>query len=369
MKTIGFEQQYGINLQLSGDADVGGNLDVGGDLKVEGNFALGDAAADTMTTEGPVTVGTNLTVNGNTTLGNAAGDTITVTGTMTCAETLTLTGALVANGNCTLGDAVADVITVNGTTTFAAPVTILHTQGAPGITSFGPVGSAARAGNFVAQHVDADGLRAATAAAASTSAAAIRAVAQGSSDGVVITAADGYGATIQSDTTSPVRAAMRCVPQNADPSSPQQGDLLFNSSRNQWRTYTTQQVSFHNSAKGLVDGFAEAADSATINSGDMATVTIVPEQTGQVSIEATGVFSMPNATDTFQFILRDVTAGISIRTSTVSISAAGEAETHVLRAVYTLPSSASRSFAFQVNGNGGNVVTRTACVLSVRGVQ
>jgi hypothetical protein len=268
------------------------------------------------------------------------------------------------NGNVTLG--------TDGTNTIScdSPISVLHTGAATSITSFGSASaSSSRAGNFVAQHVGADGLRAATAAAALSTAAALRAVAQGDSVGLVITAADGYGATIQSDTTSPVRAAMRCVPQDADPSSPQQGDLLFNSARNKWRTYTTQLESLHSSPKGQIQAFASAVDGATINSGNLATVQITPEQTGTVLITATGAFSMPGAADSFQFLLLDLTVPVTVQTVTVPVSVAGELQTQTVRAVYTLPNTASRQFAFAINGNGATVVTRSACVLSVMGVQ
>lgn len=96
---------------------------------------------------------------------------------------------------------------------------------------------------------------------------------------------------------------------------------------------------------------------------------ILAEATGTVLIEARGRFSMPTAGDNFDLLIRDVTAGTTIATHVVYVARGGEASTQVLRFVYTLPAAGLRQFAMQVTGNGASSVTRSACVLSVRGVQ
>jgi hypothetical protein len=110
-----------------------------------------------------------------------------------------------------------------------------------------------------------------------------------------------------------------------------------------------------------------------INSGDLATVTIVPEQVGDVLITATGLCEQATDDASYNVLLRDATLGTTIQTTIerqIDTDAVGtRARSFVARAVYTLPTAASRNFAFQITGNGGIAVTRSACVLSVEGVQ
>jgi hypothetical protein len=64
--------------------------------------------------------------------------------------------------------------------------------------------------------------------------------ATGGSTGIggVFVAAANYGATVQGDTTSPAKAALRIVPQDADPAtSPAQGDAYVNSTTGRLATY------------------------------------------------------------------------------------------------------------------------------------
>lgn len=242
-----------------------------------------------------------------------------------------------------------------------------------GIGGLGGSNSTSLAVRGESTHVDAYAIQGITANGASATTAGVLGSGRGAGAGVYANATGtGYGLIAAADTTTPARSALRMIPQDADPTTPLQGDLLFNSARGATgknRTYTTQWESVHSSPRGLIDGWAEAADGSGVNSGDLATVQLTPEQVGTVLIEATGAFSMPNATDTFSILLRDTTAGTTIRTVLVAQSIAGELVTQTVRAVYTLPSTVTRDFNFRVNGSGGNVVTREACVLSVRGVQ
>ena len=139
------------------------------------------------------------------------------------------------------------------------------------------------------------------------------------------------------------------------------GKLRFTDAVGTWQ-------SVHSSPKGSVNEFANGSVGVAGNSGDLAAITILAEQTGRVVIEASGFFSMTLDTHTFDLQIRDTTLGATIATITVPVAVAGEASTQILRYVYTLPASGSRSFAMRVNGNGAALVTRSACVLSVRGV-
>ena len=88
---------------------------------------------------------------------------------------------------------------------------------------------------------------------------------------------------------------------------------------------------------------------------------------------ATGLCEQATDDASYNVLLRDVTLGTTIQTTIerqIDTDAAGvRTRSFVARAVYTLPTAASRQFAFQITGNGGIAVTRSACVLSVEGVQ
>ena len=50
-------------------------------------------------------------------------------------------------------------------------------------------------------------------------------------------AVDGYGVIAKGDTTTPARAAFRLVPQDSNPSNPQNGDIIYNGTANTFRGY------------------------------------------------------------------------------------------------------------------------------------
>lgn len=96
--------------------------------------------------------------------------------------------------------------------------------GGRGVVGVGGSGGGA-GGSFTAGADSAYGLDGLTTATATGGVAAVRGIAQG----------DAYGVVAQADTTTPARAALRIVPQNADPSSPAAGDLMYNSATNEFR--------------------------------------------------------------------------------------------------------------------------------------
>lgn len=55
--------------------------------------------------------------------------------------------------------------------------------------------------------------------------------------GEFVNSATGYGLTAQADTTTPVRAALKLVPQDTAPSSPQEGAIYVNSTTNRMQVY------------------------------------------------------------------------------------------------------------------------------------
>lgn len=81
----------------------------------------------------------------------------------------------------------------------------------------------------------ANGIKGTTAGSATTSACGVRGDGLGSGVGCYGKAVDGYGVVAESDTSSPTRAALRVVPQDDDPTSPQEGDIAYNSTTHEFR--------------------------------------------------------------------------------------------------------------------------------------
>lgn len=287
--------------------------------------------------------------------------------------------ALTANTTTGSGYAIDAAGPVGSVVVNSITATGVAVQGSASSTGVGLSGLGGNSGSSVAvrgeaTHVDAYAIQGLTVSGANATAAGVLGSGRGAGAGLYGNAiGTGYGGIFAADTTTPARAALRMVPQDADPTTPLQGDFMFNSARSasgKNRTYTLGQwESVHSSARGFVEDFTEDTDGSGVNSGNLALVQISPEQVGTVLIEATGAFSMPLATASYNILLIDVTTGGTIRTVVVQQAAAAELVTQTVRAVYTLPTTATRTFAFAVNGNGAAVVTREACVLSVRGVQ
>lgn len=191
---------------------------------------------------------------------------------------------------------------------------------------------------------------------------------------------DGYGVVAEADTTSPVRAALRIVPQNADASSPQQGDVAFNSARGptgKLRTRTTQWESVHSSAGGWVKQWGAPASGSTAGgSGNLSLVQISPEEVGTVLLTVTGTLSwtVDNGTATVQIV--DITSGLTVATSLeqnvdvvgASITSPNNSRTFAVHGVRTLPNTATRDFAVVITANIGAVAyANVVCI--VEGVQ
>lgn len=113
--------------------------------------------------------------------------------------------------------------------------------------------------------------------------------------------ATGYGIIAQADTTTPVRAALRLVPQDTDPSSPQKGDVYANSvdgtlrwyDGSEWKTFSAvlpgAQVGYARSQTGAqVSNLATPAiplDDTIPQSGEgseMITLAYTPTKIGNV---------------------------------------------------------------------------------------
>jgi hypothetical protein len=254
------------------------------------------------------------------------------------------------------------------------------TGGGNAINATGGTGTS-RAGNFTATATGADAIQCATAAAATSAAAAVRATANGSGNAIVATAVDGYAATFQSDTTSPITAPTRWVPQNADPSSPLQGDLSFNSARGsggKFRVRTVaQHESVHSTAKGHVFAFGAAASGSTAGgSGNVSLAQISAEETGDVLVTATGTLAWTIDNGQCTITVVDVTSGVTLATSIergvdvagASVTDANNSRTFAVMGIRTLPNTTTRTFAVVITANTGTV-TYSNVICRVDGVQ
>jgi hypothetical protein len=194
----------------------------------------------------------------------------------------------------------------------------------------------------------------------------------GTGGGVKSIVAGGYAGYFQTDTTSSAYAALFIMPQDADPSSPTVGDLYHHSTRGKLRTRTFNGwESLHSSSKGYVFECTASADQIGLvgTTGNIAGTTISPEIVGNVLVEGSFFWSPSGDTDTVIVILRDNTLGANIISRTIrakDVDASGaRGETIILRRVYTLPSTASRTFAINITTSAAGDVQDI--VMSVQG--
>lgn len=278
-----------------------------------------------------------------------------------------------------VGPAGGDVINASGDT--GNVYRALVTSSGVGFRGIGGASAASRTHYGTASHIDAHAVEGATAVGANSGAAGVKGTGNGAGIGVLAEATGtGYGLVALADTTSPARAAMRLTPQDADPTTPLQGDLLFNSARGptgKLRTRTTQWESVHSSAKGWVKDWGAVASGVTAGgSGNLSLAQITPEETGDVLPWATGhlEFSIDNGSCTISLV--DVTGAVTIATQVETSSDPANNVTNLgvtqhsftIRYPYTLPSTATRTFAVVITANVGTITYKNV-VCSVEGVQ
>ena len=269
-------------------------------------------------------------------------------------------------------------IGVSSTTDTSAAVYGVATSTGVGVAALGGANAASLAVRGEASHVDAFGIQGLTAAAATTAAAGLLGSGRGAGTGVYATSSGtGYALVAAADTTSPVRAAMNLVPQNADPSTPAQGDFLFNSARTgtgKLRVRTTQWESVHSSARGWVKTWGAAAAGGPIagGSGNLSLAQITPEEVGDVLVTATGSLEFSLDTNAATVTLVDVTSGVNIAVQTErAIDTDGVApnvHSFAIRGIRTLPTTATRTFAVVLAPTAGTI-TYAHVICSVEGVQ
>jgi hypothetical protein len=270
---------------------------------------------------------------------------------------------------------------INSTTDSGIAVRAVVTSTGVGVAAIGGPSASSVPVYGVTGHVDAIGVQGETIGGANTAAAGVQGLGNGAGTGVYALAnGTGYGAVLEADTTTPARAAVRLIPQDADPTTGDQGALLLNSARGptgKLRTYTTQWESVHSSAKGYVFVFGTAASGVTAGgSGNLSLAQISPEETGDVLVTGTGhlEFSVDNGSCTVA--LWDVTAAVLIAAQIeTSSDPANNAvnlgiiqRSFAIRSPYTLPDANTRTFAVVITANTGTI-TFEHVVTSVDGVQ
>jgi hypothetical protein len=182
----------------------------------------------------------------------------------------------------------------------------------------------------------------------------------------------GYAGWFQTDTTSPVRTAIHLEPQDNDSSSPLQGDVYHHSTRGKLRQrHFSEWQSVHSSLRGYVFGYTAVADQAALigTTGNVGGVVIEPEEVGNVMVTLS-FFWVPAAdTTTVTCIIRDNTVPVNLTSRIVrakTAAAGARGETVTIRRVYTLPSTAQRTFVLNITTSAAADVQDI--VLSVQGV-
>lgn len=272
----------------------------------------------------------------------------------------------------------AGIDTVAATCDTAAAFKATVTSSGFGFNALGGPNAASVAVRGTSSHVDANAIDGFTANAANTTAAGVRGIGLGAGMGVhCLASGTGYAAIFTADTTSPSRAATRYIPQNADPTTNDQGAMLFNSARGaggHLRYYTTQWESVHSSAKGWVRQWGASAAGGPIagGSGNLSLAQISPEETGDVLVSATGSLEFSLDTGACTVHLLDVTSAVVIAIQTERAidtdAVAPNVRSFAIRGIRTLPNTTTRTFAVVITATTGTI-TYANVVCMVEGVQ
>ena len=266
---------------------------------------------------------------------------------------------------------------VRGSTATGIGIEALSTGSANALIATGGPSAASRAASLVAGDPGATTLLSVTDAGATTSAVAVQGTANAAGTGVRGLGLDGYGVVAGSDSTTPTRSALRIEPQDADPSSPAQGDVYFNDNRGGSgipRCYTASWRSLHATPKGYVSAFGAAAAGGPIagGSGNISLVQITPEEIGDVLLVSTGSLTFSSDTGFCTVAVWDLTAAVQVATQVeraIDTDLGGNnTRSYILRTPYTLPDASTRTFATVLTAGAGTI-TYTLVVTTTGGVQ
>ncbi len=373
--TISCENPLGKVFDGVGDWNLVGDADIDGDLAVTAYFTAdsvlaynGIVSGSTIQAYGNITTYGDINVSYDAFIGGGVLSQLGIAsnGYLTVQEDVTLcagTGSFV----CLIGTSSADTLTSAATATFSSGVNLCTGSGTFTCT----IGTSSADALAVAASATFSAPVAVTANDAVQFLIAITNAGVGG--GLYSFVAGGHAGYFRTDTTSATHAALHIEPQDADPSSPVQGDIYHHVTRGKLRQrHFSQWESVHSSTKGHVFGCTATADQVALagTTGNVAGVVIEPEVTGNVLVTGSFVWFPTGDTDTVTFILRDNTAGVNltsqiIRAKDVDGSGA-RGETVILRRVYALPSTASRTFVLNITTSAAADVNDI--VLSVEGV-
>jgi hypothetical protein len=365
-----------IDLLISGNVGISGDIGVSGDADITGNTHI----VGTLLVEAAATFSDNVEIGGDLDMtGGAISDVSTLVASSSAA-TITATSSNATNAavnaiNTSTGiglqaTSIGALATVLATNTGTGPAVrgvggsaaagvqgVATVAGQPGVLGTGFNGAGSHGVEGVAVNTSSHGVSGSTAAAATSSAAAVRADARGNGVGISASGVDGNAAYFESNVFSPTRAATVWVGQDTDPSTTQVGSLFFQTTRVAWRTYNgTEYRSFHYSPKGWLFGLSAASTSSNATtSGDIGDITIAPEQAGVVVVSVTGVWKGSTDTTQLTVLLKDITGAVTILTTQVLVAPDRDADGQdrtvpfTVRYFYTLPSAASRLFRYRLN--------------------
>ncbi len=324
------------------------------------NYAFVDITANTITASstGATIVGTTSSVTAGGIAGINTSSGPGATGTSVSGHGGAFIGGGSGKGVNAIGGATGQGVAGLGGATSGAGVAGTSQGGAsPGVLGTGANAASCHGVVGVAVNTSSHGVSGTTAPAATTSAAGVRGDALGDGVAVNAVAVNGNAVRAETDTTSPTRAPILVVGQDADPSTTQAGGLAFQTTRSKFRFHTgTKFESFHSSPKGDLFGISTASTSSNATtSGDIGDVTITPEEAGVVLIELTGFWKGSTDTTYLTVLLKDITGSATILTtqqmSAPDRDADGQDRTlpFTVRYFYTLPSAVSRLFRYRLN--------------------
>lgn len=224
-------------------------------------------------------------------------------------------------------------------------------------------GSAATAHGLQALATDtaAFGVKGIVAAGATSAARGVQGLGASDGAGVEGKATDGYGVIAQSDTTTPTRAAFRLVPQDTDPSSASDGDVIYHSvddtmklrAASVWRNVWQSQG-------GLVRSFGESRSGASTSSSSMQVkVTVnagVRNTNDRLHVVANFEMSSGGAGFTFEYDVYDSTGStVVLGPETVYVPAgSSNYQRHVVdRTDYQVPASGTRTYQLRYRATDG----------------
>ncbi len=233
-------------------------------------------------------------------------------------------------------------------------------------------------------NADSAGVYARSHGSGTTSGAGLFADGINNANAIYAQAANGYCLVMLPDLTSPARAAMRMIPQGADPTTLEEGGVWFNSARSDLRIRVNSQTkTVHASPGGLA--FAQDTGESNTNNNSAAWTTLAsvtltgqyqPQSSGgTVVISACAEFGATGGTlhTTFDVQIYDNTAAAVVWSRTIDHPASAASvydRPWSVQVDYTLPSTGNRTFYLQFRriGAGGTGISARDASLVVTGI-